>query len=106
MKNVKDTPNIPKRRATRKPAPKVDFLDSELRTATAAALRAKTAEVRAVTDVLRSLEAARKLFGHTPEWLAKIDRREIVQTLRGLIAESRDEIELLKMLTSLKGGRK
>lgn len=106
MKNVKDTPNIPKRRATRKPAPKVDFLDSELRAATVAALTAKAAEVRIVTELVRSINAARQFYGYPPEWLAKIDRYELVQALRGLIAESRDEQELLKMLIGLKGGRK
>ncbi len=106
MKNVKDSPNIPKRRASRKAQPKVEFLDAELRAATTAALIAKSTEVRIVSDVVRSINAARKFYGYPPEWLAKIDRYEIAQALRGLVAESRDEQELLKMITGLKGGGK
>jgi hypothetical protein len=98
--------SVPKRRTTRKQESKVDFLDNELRTATTAALIAKAAEVRIVTDVVRSINAARQFYGYPPEWLAKIDRYEIVQALRGLVAESRDEQELLKMIVGLKDGRK
>lgn len=106
MKNVKDNSNIPNRRTGRKPAPKVDFLDSELRAATTAALRAKTAEVSIVCQLLEAINAARNFYGYPPEWLAKIDRYEIAQALRVLIDENEGEAELLKMLTGMKGGLK
>lgn len=106
MKNVKDTPNIPKRRASRKAQPKVDFLDAELRAATTAALIAKTEELKIVTDVGRSVKAAREFYGQTPKWLAQTDLCEIVQVLRGLITEVNGEKELLMMIAGLKGGRK
>ena len=98
--------SVPKRRVGRKPQPKVDFLDNELRAATEAALMAKTAEVRIVTDVVRSINAARQFYGYPPEWLAKIDRYEIAQALRILVDENKSEAELFKMLTGLKGGGK
>ena len=106
MKNVKDTPNIPKRRTTRKTTTKVDFLDSELRSATHAALRAKLDELHIVTDVVKSINAARNFYGYPPEWLAKIDRYEIAQALRVLAEETTGESELLKMIVGLKGGKK
>jgi hypothetical protein len=106
VKNVKDNTSLPKRRTTRKVAPKVDFLDAELRAATETALRKKLDELRVVAEVLRSLNAAWQYYGYPPEWLAKIDRYEIAQALRGLSDETGAESELLKMITGLKVGRK